>query len=216
MPVKRLREKIEDVAALAALRLPEPLLLRIVGGRRTTVDGPTLDLQTQVLLRLIAAAGIPAVNTIPVSEGRAFFRARAAGLSGPRRAMEKTVDRAIPGPHGPIDVRIYAPKPMPVAQPVLVYYHGGGWVIGDLETHDPVCRKLAADVGCIVVAADYRLAPENKFPSPVDDALATYRWVIDHVSDFGGDSSRVAVAGDSAGGNLAAVVSILACRFCRC
>lgn len=209
MQAKILPEKVQDLLGLAALRLPEPLLLRIVGGRRITIDGLTLDLQAQVLLRLIEAEGVPPINTIPVSQGRALYRARAGALSGPRREMEKTVDRAIPGPDGPINLRIYVPEPVPVSQPVLVFYHGGGWVIGDLETHDPVCRKLAADVGCIVVAVDYRLAPENKFPAAVDDALAAYRWVIDHAAEFGGDVSRIAVAGDSAGGNLAAVVSTL-------
>jgi len=206
---KPLRETLQGMLAMAALRLPEPVLTKLAGGRRTVVDGVALDLQTQVLLRVMELGKLPPLDTRAVSEGRALYRALSGALAGPRRTMEKTVDRRIPGPHGDIGIRIYVPQPVPLGEPVLVYYHGGGWVIGDLETHDPMCRGFAANARCIVVAVDYRLAPENKFPSAVDDALAAYRWVIDHAAEFGGDAARVAVAGDSAGGNLAAVVSML-------
>jgi len=96
------------------------------------------------------------------------------------------------------------------ALPVLVFYHGGGWVIGDLDTHDVQCRQITAEAGITVVAVDYRLAPEHKFPAAVDDAWAATRWVVAHASELGVDARRVAVAGDSAGGNLAAVVAIMA------
>ncbi len=118
-------------------------------------------------------------------------------------------DRAVPGPAGDIPVRVYRPTD-DSALPLVVYFHGGGWVIGSLETHDNSCRALANAVGCVVVSVDYRLAPDHKFPAAVEDAFAATQWIAAHAGDVGGDSARVAVAGDSAGGNLAAVVSILA------
>ncbi|MGH8983699.1 MAG: alpha/beta hydrolase [Acidimicrobiia bacterium] len=118
-------------------------------------------------------------------------------------------DRTIPGPGGELPVRVYRPgedRPLPL----LVWFHGGGWTIGSLDTHDNTCRSLANGVGCVVVSVDYRLAPEHKFPAAVEDALAAMQWVADHGADVGGDPARLAVGGDSAGGNLAAVVSLLA------
>ena len=119
------------------------------------------------------------------------------------------------GPHGPIPLRLYHPQPAAQRErppPVLVYYHGGGWVIGDLDTHDTLCRELANGSGCAVVAVDYRMGPEHRFPAAVDDSLAATRWVHDHAAELGVDASRLAVGGDSAGGNLAAVVAIAAAR----
>jgi acetyl esterase len=114
------------------------------------------------------------------------------------------------GPHGPIALRLYRPlgPPETALLPALVYYHGGGWVIGDLDTHDTLCRELANLSGCAVVAVDYRLGPEHRFPAAVDDCVAATRWVRDHAGELGLDAARLAVGGDSAGGNLAAVVSI--------
>jgi len=116
------------------------------------------------------------------------------------------------GPGGPIPLRVYRPAGATAGTPLpaLVYFHGGGWVIGDLDTHDVQCRQLTAEAGITVVAVDYRLAPEHKFPAAVDDAWAATRWVAEHGSELGVDARRLAVAGDSAGGNLAAVVALLA------
>jgi acetyl esterase len=116
----------------------------------------------------------------------------------------------IPGPGGALPVRIYNPSTEPAALPVIVYFHGGGWVLGDLDSHDNVCRALAVKTGAVVVAVDYRLAPEHPYPAAVDDAHAAVRWVADNASTIGADGMRIAVAGDSAGGNLAAAVSLLA------
>jgi acetyl esterase len=118
-------------------------------------------------------------------------------------------DRAIPGPHGDIPVRIYRPEG-DAPKPTIVYYHGGGWVIGSIESHDGTCRGLADAVDALVVSVDYRLAPEHPFPAPVEDAFAALEWVAEHASELGGDPARIAVAGDSAGGNLSAVTAILA------
>jgi acetyl esterase len=118
-------------------------------------------------------------------------------------------DRTIPGPAGEIPVRVYRPNAGD-GLPVVVYFHGGGWVCGSLKTHDNVCRSLANGVGAVVVSVDYRMAPEDKFPAAVDDAFAATQWVHEHAAELGVDAARLAVAGDSAGGNLAAVVSLLA------
>ena len=136
---------------------------------------------------------------------------RAAAKANPRERFVTSVDhiedRKIPGPHGDIPVRMYRPdsdKPLPV----VMYFHGGGWVICDLDTHDNVCRDIAFLANAIVVSVDYRMAPECKFPIPVDDCLAATKWTAANVASFGGDPTRIAVAGDSAGGNLATVVAM--------
>lgn len=118
-------------------------------------------------------------------------------------------DFRIPGPVEDVPIRVYTPDgagPFPV----LIYYHGGGWVVGDLDAVDPLCRALTTAAGCAVVSVDYRLAPEHPFPAPVEDAHAAFRWVVDEGDAVGCDPERVAVSGDSAGGNLAAAVSLLA------
>jgi acetyl esterase len=118
-------------------------------------------------------------------------------------------DRRVPVDGAEIPVRIYRPDgPMPL--PVLIYFHGGGWVIGNIGTHDVLCRELANAAGCVVVSVDYRLAPEHRFPTAAEDCFAATRWVAAHAAGFGGDPGRVAVGGDSAGGNLSAVVAQLA------
>jgi acetyl esterase len=117
----------------------------------------------------------------------------------------------IPGPGRAIPVRLYVPPNLPPsAQPLIVYYHGGGWVVGDLDTHDGVCRFLASNVGARVISVDYRLAPEHPFPAAVEDCFTAFHWATQQATQLGADPSRIAVAGDSAGGNLAAAVSLLA------
>src|SRR5262249_62279616 len=116
-------------------------------------------------------------------------------------------DTGLPGPAGELAARIYAPQATGAPRPTVVYFHGGGWVQGDLETHHGLCARLAKHGNVLVVAIDYRLAPEHKFPAAVDDCLAAYRWLRAHARDIGGDPARVAVAGDSAGGNLSAAIS---------
>jgi acetyl esterase len=167
-----------------------------------------LDPQAQALLEQMAADNASERDTQTPEEARASMRAM-AGLLGAGEPMAHVEDRAIPGPNGPIPARIYTPMgtgPFPV----LVYFHGGGWVIGDIETHDGVCRSLCNGTGCIVISVDYGLAPEHRFPAAPEDCYAATAWVAQQAATFNGDASRVAVGGDSAGGNLAAVVSLMA------
>lgn len=172
-----------------------------------------LDPQVAAFLETQAAAatekGIPPIQEQTPEMARAGYRALADAM-GPGPDLFDVEDRAIPGPdQNRIPIRIYRPSKKKDL-PILIYYHGGGWVIGDLDTHDQVCRMLADGAQTVVVAVDYRLAPEHPFPSAVRDAYAALEWVERHAEQLGGDALRLAVGGDSAGGNLAAVVSQLA------
>jgi acetyl esterase len=140
-------------------------------------------------------------------EARVGYRALGA-MFGPGEEVASVDDRSIPGPSGEIPVRIYTPEGTgPFA--VLVFFHGGGFVIGDLESHDKECRALTNRAGCTTVAVDYRLAPEHPFPAAAEDCYAALEWVGAHAESFGGDSTRIAVGGDSAGGNLSTVVALM-------
>jgi len=167
-----------------------------------------LDQTTDALLQNIAAQGGPALHEMPVDTCRDVFLQLVRGLGGEVIPIHDSSDRAIPGPDGDIPVRVYTPRDAGGEKlPVLVVYHGGGWVIGDLETHDNQCRYLSSEADMIVVAVDYRLAPEHKFPAGVNDCINATEWVIANAETLGGDASKVAVTGDSAGGNMAAVVA---------
>ena len=168
--------------------------------------------QTRALLDLIESRQIPPTHTLSVADARAYYRDR-RGVTQPAPSdVAKVHDLQASGPHGSIPVRLYRPLGSKETEvlPVLVYYHGGGWVIGDLDTHDTLCRELANGAGCAVVAVDYRMGPEHRFPAAVDDCIAATHWVRAHAAELHLDAARLAVGGDSAGGNLAAVVSIAA------
>ena len=168
--------------------------------------------QAQALLRLIEDKGIPPTHTLTPAQARALYSERRAFTQPEPPAVGALRDLEARGPAGPIPLRSYRPLGSIAGQalPVLVYYHGGGWVIGDLDTHDTLCRQLANQSGCAVIAVDYRLAPEHRFPAAVDDALAATRWVQQNAAALQVDPKRIAVGGDSAGGNLAAVVALAA------
>ena len=159
------------------------------------------------LMALVDAARLPMDEVTPESM-RAGYSALAAQVGA---EMAEVVDRVIPGPDGSdLPIRSYRPYEAEERPPVVVYLHGGGWTIGDLQTHDEPCRALAAGTGAVVVSVDYRLAPEHPFPAAVDDAYAAACFVAGNAEDLGVDADRLVVAGDSAGGNLAAAVSLLA------
>jgi acetyl esterase len=167
-----------------------------------------LDPKAKEFLKQLADANLPPFGAMSVEDTRTAFDGMAT-FGGPPEPVARVENRSIPGPAGEIPVRIYAPesgRPLPV----LVYFHGGGWVIGSLETHDAACRLLAKRAPAVVVSVDYRLAPEHKFPAAAEDCYAATRWVAENAAALGGDPSRLAVGGDSAGGNLAAVVSLMA------
>ena len=146
---------------------------------------------------------------MPVDVARKINDLEAAVMFGPVEHVFAVEERDIAGPGGDLRVRIYRPDGG-VRLPVLVYFHGGGWVVGGLDSHDGVTRHLCAHAGCVVVAVDYRLAPEHRFPAALEDAWAATVFVHEHLAELGGDSSRLAVGGDSAGGSLAAVVAMRA------
>ena len=167
-----------------------------------------LDAQAKAVLDQMAAMGGPPIDKMTVIDARKNSVNMAAMQRVPEE-VAKVEDRVLPGPAGDIPVRIYAPAargPLPV----LVYFHGGGWVLGNIDEVDALCRSLTNAAGCRVVSVGYRLAPEHKFPAAVDDAYSAALWVAENAAGLGGDPSRVAVGGDSAGGNLAAVVAQLA------
>ncbi len=167
-----------------------------------------LDPQAQSYLDQVAALNTPALHTLPPHVVRQGMKARLELLGAPE-SVARIENRTIPGPAGEIPLRLYWPERLGPL-PILVFFHGGGWVIGDLDTHDVLCRSLTNGAACLVVSVDYRLAPEAKFPAAPQDCYAATVWVAAHAAELQGDAARIAVGGDSAGGNLAAVVSQMA------
>jgi acetyl esterase len=171
----------------------------------------TLDPDNQRVLDMMKAAGRPPVASLEPPQAREMYRAGRGVLQPDLPDMAEVRDLAAPGPVGDIPLRLYRGLGTPAGPlPVLVFYHGGGYVIGDLDTHDYVCRKLANVTRCAVIAVDYRLAPEHKFPAAVDDAAAALRWIVSEAASLNIDPARVAVGGDSAGGNLSANMAHMA------
>ena len=172
-----------------------------------------LDPDAAAVFKAYQEAGRPPYETVSPSEARELYL-KGRAVSNPEPPELKSVQAlAIPSPHGSIPARIYTPLKLRQNSglaPGLVFFHGGGWVIGDLDSHDAVCRKLAHEGELIVISVDYRLAPEHKFPAAADDAIAATKWIAGNSKRLGVDASRLMVGGDSAGGNLAAVVAISA------
>jgi acetyl esterase len=172
-----------------------------------------LDPDAAAVYQAFVDAGRPAYETLPPSEARAYYLAARPIVNPDPPELARVEELAIPAPHGAIPARLYVPKRLRSAgglSPCLAFFHGGGWVIGDLETHDVVCRKLAVEGELIVIAVDYRLAPEHKFPAAVDDAITATKWIAANATKLGVDAAHLSVGGDSAGGNLAAVTALAA------
>ncbi len=165
--------------------------------------------QIKLALEALAKADIPPIHTLTAPRAREVMNAMSKARGGQPAPVERTEDRTISGPHGDVPVRIYWPKAKG-PHPAFVYFHGGGHVIGDLDTHDTIARNLCGGADVVVVSIDYRLAPEHKFPAAAEDAWAGYQWVRSAPSDLNIDPKRLSVGGDSAGGNLAAVVALMA------
>jgi acetyl esterase len=205
--------RLQSIAAKVAVTLlpwvPTGAVRLLAGGRSITIDGNTLDPTLQLMLsgqRALGVDGSAAADDVAAS--RALMREGLMGFAGPQVHVGVS-DLSIPGPAGQIAARHYRPTTAEPA-PLLVFYHGGGWTIGDLDTHDALCRLTCRDADIHVLSIDYRLAPEHPAPAAVEDAYAAFRWAHDHAADLGAIPGKVAVGGDSAGGNLAAVVCQLA------
>jgi acetyl esterase len=173
----------------------------------------TLDPDAAAVYKAYQEAGRPPYETVPPTTARELYLAGRVVSNPEPPELESAKPLSIPAPHGAIAARIYTPKTLRKTNglaPCLIFYHGGGWVIGDLDSHDVVCRKLAHEGELIVISVDYRLAPEHKFPAAVDDAITAAKWIAANAQQLGIDAARLIVGGDSAGGNLAAVVALAA------
>ena len=203
-----LADRLEMAAARAIAALP-PAAKRRIAGRPIRRDGLELDLDMQVLLKLEERNPRPSLSTRTPSDAREDLRHAVRVVAGAPVALASIRETTVSGAAGPLPARLYVPDDSEAAAqgPLVVYYHGGGWVAGDIDTHDQPCRLLAKTSGARVLSVGYRLSPEHRFPAPVDDALAAFRDAVARSDELGADPARVAVAGDSAGGHLAAVTA---------
>lgn len=192
-------------AARLLLGLPA-FVQRWLAGKPIRIDGQQLATEAQLILRLSRDHG----RELSITQSRRRMRATTDVAGGRRIEPVRTRNLAIANAAGTVGARLYRPDVLAGPSPLLVYYHGGGWVEGDLETHDNMCRFLALHGGTSVLAVDYRLAPEHPFPAAVNDSLAAFRYAAEHAEELGADPAALAVGGDSAGGNLAIVVARLA------
>jgi acetyl esterase len=207
---RKARERFEFRVARAMSALPPKAQVKLSRKPAVRVDGLTLDPEVQLSLAMLERQGGPPLETLPVDMVRKITHAQACLYGGPEVPVGSVHDITIDGAEGPLRARHYAPAESGGPHPLLIYYHGGGFVICDLDTHDAPCRMLCKHAGVHVLSVDYRLAPEHPFPAGVDDARAALRWSYENAESLGADPGRIAVGGDSAGGNLATVVCQLA------
>src|SRR5690606_14612053 len=171
----------------------------------------SLDESARRVLDMLAAAGRPSYQSLTPQQARHTYREGRFAVSPETPAVAQVTNTIAATANGPVPMRIYREEGVDaISAPALVFYHGGGWVFGDLDTHDVVCRTIARAARVVVLSIDYRLAPEHAYPAAVEDAYASFQWIVTHARDLGIDLSKLAVGGDSAGGNLAAVVSLMA------
>jgi acetyl esterase len=201
-----MRARAERIGLAAAMALPERVQ-RVLAGRPVRIDGNTFATDLQLMLRMQRLARLPGAEDVPVPRGREVLRETTA-----RTAGEQPIGSVRALTVAELPARLYVPTGAPGTGPLLVFFHGGGFWCGDLETHDASCRFIAEQAGVRVLAIDYRLAPEHPFPAAHDDAAAAYAWTVEHADELGADPARLGVGGDSAGGNLAAAVAVEAAR----
>lgn len=187
------------------VKLPDRVLLRLSGSGPISIAGRTLDPQLQFLLRLMSRQ--PRMEHVQPVVARRLYSRLASTMGGRPRAMAQVRNLAVPGPAGLLRARLYVPHGVSQPAPMLVFFHGGGFVVGDLDDYEVPCRLLADEAKCLVFSAEYRLAPEAQFPAQSDDAEAIWRWAHENAASLGADPQRIAVGGDSAGGHIAAVLS---------
>jgi acetyl esterase len=210
-PPSAVRQRAERRLVSALARLPPGLQLRLSGKPAIEIDGDTLAPEVQLMLALMARRREPRPETLTPEQAREARRSLAGVFAGKPVSVAGVSDLVLDGTFS-LRARHYAPPEAGGPHPLLIYYHGGGFTYGDLETHDGVCRILCRHAGVHVLAIDYRLAPEHPFPAAVEDARDALRWAHEHAASLGADPHRIGVGGDSAGGNLAAVVARLAAR----
>jgi len=203
-------ERTQARAVRALLSLPLSVVRRLAGAPEHNVFAAVLDPHAQLLARLQKLAQRPGYAEISVAAARAELALGVAVVEAAPPPGVRVDERTIDGAAGPLPARVYTPPDATGPLPVLVFFHGGGFVVGSPAVYDAGCRTTAVEARCVVVSVDYRLAPEHCFPAAADDALAAFRWVVAHAAALGGDVARVAVGGDSAGGNLAAVTALRA------
>lgn len=201
MPVKRL-------AFVSIMNLPIPVQRRLAG-KPVRIDGQTLAPDIQLMLRLEELLHEPDPSSLPIPEGRVALT-RSAVLAGGNQPIGAIEHITVAG----MRARLYLPKAAPATGPLLVFLHGGGFIFGDLDSHDATCRFLAERSGVRILAIDYRLAPEAPFPAAYDDAVAAFEWAVEHAAELGADPARIGVGGDSAGGNLAGEVALAVREKC--
>jgi acetyl esterase len=202
-----LRLRVERAVARTVLRLPAPLLRRIAGAPRRSPEGYELDVQGQALLTLLRVTGEPEMHEGSIRRARRALDHAGAVLE-PTAHDVTTTDLTVPGAVGPLRARRYEPaSARGRTTPGLVFFHGGGFTLGSIRSHDGICRAFASRAGAVVVSVEYRLAPEDPYPAAPNDAISATRWILEHGATLGIDTGAVAVGGDSAGGNLSAVVA---------
>ena len=212
MPVT-IGDRLTKFAVKLLCALPQSVQ-RAIGGAAIIVDGQRLHPSTQMVLRVLRLLGGRTFETKPITESRAEMR-RQARTFGSFVTIGEVRDFVIQGPHGEIPVRLYRPQTASPNGPLMVYFHGGGWVLGGLDTCDSVCRILANDANITIISVDYRLAPEHRFPIGLEDCLAAFDYAHGHAGEFGCAHNLVGVAGESAGGTMAIVISQLAAQRAR-
>ena len=201
------RQRFEFRVANLLSGLPPRVQVGLSGKPPIRVDGQTLEPDIQLTLSLVERQGAPKLQTLSPPEAREVYRKQVAVSNGPPTPVGSVRDLMVDGADGPLAARHYSPDEGGGPRPLIVFFHGGGFVVGDLDTHDAPCRLLCRHSGAHVLAVDYRLAPEHPFPAAVEDGRAAFRWAVEHAAELGADPARVAVAGDSAGGTISAVIS---------
>ena len=205
----QLRHLVLSSVVRTVFRAPAAWLARLATPRP---PGDPLDPRLAFLLHASNRLGLDELTAHSPARARRRTRRSMRLLAGRRRPLARVHETTFPGPAGPLRLRIYEPHNLTRPAPAVLYLHGGGWVIGDLDTHDSPCSRLAERGECVVLALEYRLAPEHKFPAPLNDALAAFQWIVAEAAQLGLDPRRIAVAGDSAGGNLSTVICQTAAR----
>ncbi len=209
---QRLGERLQYRAARRLVALPPGWRRRLAGGEPVTLDGLTLEPELQLLLALRRRRHLRPLETLTPPAARRWIRREAAAATGRPLPVGSVTELTLPGPAGPLPARHYVPDEPGGPPPLLLFLHGGGFVMCDLDTHDQACRLLCRQAGVQVLSVHYRLAPEHPFPAAVSDAWAALCWAADNAAALGADPARLAVGGDSAGGNLSAVAAQRAAR----